>query len=54
VVREAYRPDQAVEVTTLADLPVDRIDMRTVLVIGCSRTVVLGGRMVTQRGYARG
>ena len=49
--REAHRPDQVVALTTLGDLPLGQVDMRTVLVIGCSRTVVLDGRMVTRRGY---
>jgi len=54
IVREAYRLDQAVAVSTLGDLPLDQVDMRTVRVIGCSRTVVLDGRMVTRRGYQDG
>lgn len=51
LVREAYRPEQDVIVTTLGDLPLDRIDMKTVVVVGCSRTTVLDGRLVTRRGY---
>ena len=50
-VRDAYRPDQQVTVTTLADLPEADVDMRTVVVIGCSRTETLDGRLVTRRGY---
>jgi precorrin-3B C17-methyltransferase len=51
LVRDAYRPDQHVTVTTLGDLPVDQVDMRTVVVVGCSGTESLGGRLVTRRGY---
>jgi cobalt-precorrin 5A hydrolase/precorrin-3B C17-methyltransferase len=51
LVREAYRPDQRVLVTTLGALPEDEVDMRTVVVIGCSRTAILDGRIVTRRGY---
>jgi cobalt-precorrin 5A hydrolase / precorrin-3B C17-methyltransferase len=51
LVREAYRADQAVTLTTLGELNVEHVDMRTVVVIGCSRTVVMDGRMVTRRGY---
>lgn len=51
LVRDAYRPDQQVTVTTLADLPESEVDMRTVVVIGCSRTAILDGRIVTRRGY---
>jgi cobalt-precorrin 5A hydrolase/precorrin-3B C17-methyltransferase len=51
LVREAYRPDQQVTITTLGDLPAEQVDMRTVVVVGCSRTAVLDGRIVTRRGY---
>jgi cobalt-precorrin 5A hydrolase / precorrin-3B C17-methyltransferase len=51
LVREAYRPEQRVLVTTLGALPAEEVDMRTVVVIGCSRTAVLDGRIVTRRGY---
>ncbi len=56
LVREAYRPDQSVTLTTLGTLVPEQIDMRTVVVIGSSRTAILGGRMVSRRGYqdARG
>lgn len=51
LVREAYRPEQSVTLTTLGDLLPEHIDMRTVVVIGSSRTATLGGRMVSRRGY---
>ena len=51
LVRDAYRPGQQVTLTTLAELPEAEVDMRTVVVIGCSRTAILAGRMVTRRGY---
>ncbi|MCF8061445.1 MAG: precorrin-3B C(17)-methyltransferase [Deltaproteobacteria bacterium] len=51
LVRSAARDGQSVVITTLADLPVDRVDMLSILVIGNSSTRVLGGRMVTPRGY---
>lgn len=50
LVRNAYRPGQSVELATLANLPLDRVDMFTTIVIGCSATYVAGGRMVTRRG----
>jgi cobalt-precorrin 5A hydrolase/precorrin-3B C17-methyltransferase len=54
IVRDAYRPDQRVIVTTLGELPEDQVDMRTVVVVGCSRTATLSGRIVTRRGYLAG
>lgn len=52
VVRDAYRPSQQVRRTTLAELDVDTVDMRTVVVVGSSATRTVAGRMVTPRGYA--
>ena len=51
LVREAYRQDEDVMLTTLGELTVDQVDMRTVVVIGCSTTELLDGLMVTRRGY---
>lgn len=50
--RDVGGDGEHVEVTTLGDLPVERVDMRTVLVIGSSQTRVLdGGRVYTPRTY---
>ena len=54
LVRKAYRPEQSVTVTTLADLPLGQVDMKTVLVIGCSRTEVLDGPAGHQTWLRRG
>jgi cobalt-precorrin 5A hydrolase/precorrin-3B C17-methyltransferase len=51
LVRQAYRPEEEVTLLPLEELTVDDVDMRTVVVIGCSRTEVLDGYMVTRRGY---
>ncbi len=51
LVRNAAREGQALTVTTLADIPVEKVDMLSILVIGNSTTRILGGRMVTPRGY---
>lgn len=51
LVRNAAREGQSVTVTTLADVPVERVDMFSILIIGNSTTRNLGGRMVTPRGY---
>lgn len=53
LVRDAGRPDQAVTITTLAELDVDGVDMTTLVVAGSSTTFVAGGRMITPRGYGR-
>jgi cobalt-precorrin 5A hydrolase/precorrin-3B C17-methyltransferase len=51
VVTDATRPDQAVVVTTLGDLDPATVGMTTCVIIGSSTTTVIGGRMVTPRGY---
>jgi precorrin-3B C17-methyltransferase len=51
VVRDACREGQAASVTTLGELDAERIDMSTILIVGNAETRVIGGRMVTPRGY---
>ncbi|SMP39165.1 precorrin-3B C17-methyltransferase [Desulfonatronum zhilinae] len=51
LVRNAFRPGQEVSVWTLATLPVDRVDMLSILFIGNSQTRALGARLLTPRGY---
>jgi len=53
IVRNAEREGCEIEITRLEDLPAfyQRIDMSTTIIIGCSGTKNLGGRMVTRRGY---
>ncbi len=51
IVRKAMRDGQKTALTTLADLPVEAVDMQTVLIVGSSRTYVWNGWMVTPRGY---
>ncbi|MFI5266323.1 MAG: precorrin-3B C(17)-methyltransferase [Chloroflexota bacterium] len=49
LVRNAYRPGQSVRIHALQDLPLNDVDMFTLVIIGSSRTCVVGGRMVTRR-----
>ena len=53
IVRDAFRPDQGVNLTDLEHLieHVDSVDMVTVVLIGNSTSFVHQGRMVTPRGY---
>jgi cobalt-precorrin 5A hydrolase / precorrin-3B C17-methyltransferase len=50
-VREASRPDQSVATATLATFDPAVIDMRTLVIVGSSRTRLIAGRMVTPRDY---
>jgi cobalt-precorrin 5A hydrolase / precorrin-3B C17-methyltransferase len=51
LVRDASRPGQRVLLSTLAEVAAEDVDMLTVVVVGSSQTVEVGGRMVTPRGY---
>ena len=51
IVTDATRPAQVVQVTTLAGLDQDVVGMTTCVIVGSSTTRVVGGRMVTPRGY---
>jgi cobalt-precorrin 5A hydrolase / precorrin-3B C17-methyltransferase len=51
IVRDAYRPGQRVQLTTLAELDPAAVDMRSVVIVGSTSTLNVAGRMVTPRGY---
>ncbi|HEU4676265.1 MAG TPA: precorrin-3B C(17)-methyltransferase [Motilibacteraceae bacterium] len=51
VVRNASRPDESAVVTTLADVDTAAVDMYCLVVVGCSQTREVAGRLVTPRGY---
>ena len=51
IVKNAYRADAEVSVTTLSALRPEDVDMLTVVVVGNSRTKLVAGRIVTPRGY---
>lgn len=50
-VRNACREGQSARITTLAEFAPESADMFTVLIVGDSTTRLIGGRMVTPRGY---
>jgi len=53
VVKNAYREGEMVKITTLGEVDVDEVDMRTILIVGNSETFVWGRYMITPRGYSR-
>jgi cobalt-precorrin 5A hydrolase/precorrin-3B C17-methyltransferase len=53
-VRDATRPDQSTGLATLATFDPAAIDMRTMVIVGSSRTGLFAGRMVTPREYRWG
>jgi cobalt-precorrin 5A hydrolase/precorrin-3B C17-methyltransferase len=50
LVTDAYRPGQRVRITTLGALDARDVRMTTTVVVGSTRTRLVGGRMVTPRG----
>jgi cobalt-precorrin 5A hydrolase/precorrin-3B C17-methyltransferase len=51
IVRNASRADETMQLTSLGAVDVDAVDMYSVVVVGCSSTIVRAGRMITPRGY---
>lgn len=51
IVRNAFRPGQQVTITDLGSLLEQGVDMLTLVIIGNSATIRVGGRLVTRRGY---
>jgi len=51
VARQLGRAEEAVSLHSLGDLPINQVDMLTLVLVGNSSSRVEGGRMVTPRGY---
>ncbi|SBO43595.1 precorrin-3B C(17)-methyltransferase [Cyanobium sp. NIES-981] len=49
--RQLGRAEETVQLSTLADLPVEQVDMLTLVLIGNSSSYCKDGKMVTPRGY---
>ena len=49
--RQLGRADEAVSLHSLGELPVEQVDMLTLVLIGNSTSYAKDGRMVTPRGY---
>jgi precorrin-3B C17-methyltransferase len=51
LVRNAMREGQFIHITTLGNLDESVVDMLSILIVGNSRTKIVGGKIVTPRGY---
>ncbi|MFM2080692.1 MAG: precorrin-3B C(17)-methyltransferase [Cyanobacteriota bacterium] len=51
IARQLGRSDESVSLHTLAELPIEQVDMLTLVLVGNSSTRVAAGRVVTPRGY---
>jgi cobalt-precorrin 5A hydrolase/precorrin-3B C17-methyltransferase len=52
IVRNASRTGQRVLLTTMAEFDQQAVDMLSLVIVGASVTRVVGGRMITPRGYS--
>jgi precorrin-3B C17-methyltransferase len=51
IVRNAYRPEQSVVLTTVASMAMAEVDMLTTVIVGNSQTRRFQSRLMTPRGY---
>jgi precorrin-3B C17-methyltransferase len=51
VVCRAMREGQQIHLTTLRNIPFERVDMQSIVLVGNSRTYIWDGWMITPRGY---
>jgi cobalt-precorrin 5A hydrolase/precorrin-3B C17-methyltransferase len=49
--RQLGRADEAISLHTLASLPIEQVDMLTLVLVGNSTTRIKAGQMMTPRGY---
>jgi precorrin-3B C17-methyltransferase len=52
MVRNAYRPDQAVTITTVSGMAAALVDMLTTVIVGNSQTRCFQSHLITPMGYA--
>jgi precorrin-3B C17-methyltransferase len=50
-VRNAFRPDEAIWTCLLPEATAQGVDMRTIVIVGNSTTRLVGGHILTPRGY---
>ena len=51
IARQVGRKDQKISFRTLEDFPYDRIDMLTLIIVGNSKTKLVGNKFISPRGY---
>ena len=51
IARQVGRKDQKINFCTLEDFPYDRIDMLTLIIVGNSKTKLVGNKFISPRGY---
>lgn len=51
IVKDSGRPNTKIEITTLDSIPYEKIDMKTILIVGNKSTYIEGNKIITPRGY---
>ncbi len=51
IVKRAMRKGQEVSLCTLSSVPIETVDMETIVIVGNSSTFTIGDYMITPRGY---
>lgn len=51
IVKNASREGEKVIFTTLESVPIENIDMTSIVIVGNKNTFTIGGKMITPRGY---
>ena len=54
IVKDAYRPNQLVTLTTIENFDPISVDMTTVVLVGSTQSYAKGSKFVTPRGYSNG
>lgn len=50
-VKSAFRDDEEVRIAPISEFDYEFVNMTSIVMVGCTKTIMLNGRMVTPRGY---
>ncbi len=50
-VKNAFRDNEQVKISTISGFDYDFVDMTSIVMAGCTKTILKNGRMITPRGY---
>lgn len=50
-VKNAFRENEQIRISKISDFDYDFVDMTTIVMVGCRKTVMINEKMVTPRGY---
>lgn len=50
-VKDAYRENQIIKISKISDFDYDFVNMSSIVIVGCKKTIIKDGKMITPRGY---